>query len=88
MKAMDRPTEGAYSGSVWVRRSDTCGGQVGDLYRRIRQALAVLKSAERYDTDEVDPETWCGDDVAQAVDADSVDKVIRILEGESNDETE
>jgi len=62
--------------------------QAKTLREHIRHALAVLKSVERYDTDEVDPETWCGDDVAQAVDADCVDQVIRILEGESNDETE
>jgi hypothetical protein len=85
MKAMDRPTEGAYSGSVWVQRSDTCGSQVGDLYKRIRKALTVLKSVERYDVDEVDPDTWCGDQVAQAVDAGHVDQVIRILEGVSDD---
>jgi hypothetical protein len=57
------------------------------LYKRIRKALTVLKSVERYDTDEVDPETWCGDGVAQAVDAENVDQVIQILEGESDDET-
>ena len=54
---------------------------------RIQRALALLKSVQRYDTDEVDPETWCGDGVAQAVDADCVDEVIRILEGKSDDET-
>ena len=58
------------------------------LQRRIRHALERLKSAERYDTDEVDPDTWCGDGVAQAVDAENVDEVIRILEGVDNDETE
>ena len=79
---------GDYNGGVWVQRSDTCGSQVGDLYRRIRQALERLKSVERYDTDEVDPDTWCGDQVAQAVDAENVDEVIRILEGVDNDETE
>ena len=55
---------------------------------RIWRALTLLKSAERYDTDEVDPETWCGDDVAQAVDADCVDQVIQILEGKSDGETD
>ena len=58
------------------------------LRSRIRHALERLKSAERYDTDEVDPDTWCGGQVAQAVDADCVDEVIRILEGVSDDETE
>lgn len=57
------------------------------LRSRIQQALAVLKSVERYDVDEVNPDTWCGDQVAQAVDADCVDEVIRILEGVSDGET-
>ena len=75
-------------GNVWYRDPLWCGGQVGGLYRRLADALAVLKSVQRYDTDEVDPDTWCGDQVAQAVDADYVDEVIQILEGKSNDETE
>ncbi len=50
---------------------------------RLSRALAVLKSVERYDTDEVDPDTWRGDQVAQAVDASCVDQVIQILEGET-----
>ena len=79
---MTKPNECKYCGCT-----DTCGGHVGDLYRRIRHALERLKSANRYDTDEVDPDTWCGDGVAQAVDADCVDEAIRILEGESDDET-
>jgi hypothetical protein len=55
------------------------------LRSRIQQALTVLKSVERYDVDEVDPDTWCGDQVAQAVDAGHVDQVIRILDGVSDD---
>lgn len=66
---------------------DQMAAQAEILRERIRHALERLKSAKRYDTDEVDPDTWCGDDVAQAVDADCVDEVIRILEGVDDDET-
>lgn len=56
---------------------------------RIRRALKTLKAAERYDTDDADPDTWLGyRGVAQAVDADIVDQVIQILEGESDGQTE
>ena len=55
------------------------------LRERVRRALTLLKSVERYDVDEVNPDTWCGDQVAQAVDADCVDEVIRILEGASDE---
>ena len=75
------------SGTTW-RREVRCAGAIGDLYRRIRRATKTLKAAERYDTDEVDPDTWLGyRGVAQAVDADIVDQVIQILEGKS-DETD
>jgi len=80
---------GAHNGGVWVQRSDTCGGHVGALYKRIRKALAVLKSAQRYDVEPYE------DSVShnyhyegQQVDAENVDEVIRILEGKSDDETE
>lgn len=72
-----------------MRRSDTCGGQVGDLYRRIQQALSVLKSVQRYDVEPYE------DSVShnyhyegQQVDSDCVDQVIGILEGKSDGETE
>lgn len=61
--------------------------KLGVAESRIQRAIDALKSANRYDTDEVDPDTWCGDQVAQAVDADYVDEAIRILEGVDNDET-
>ena len=38
-----------YCGGIWVQRSDTCGSQVGDLYRRIQRAVAVLEGATRFD---------------------------------------
>lgn len=67
----------------WLR-DQRCAGPVGRLYKRIRQALNVLRVVDRYDTDNVDPDTWCGDEVSQAVDADIVDQVIQILEGGSD----
>lgn len=81
---------GDCNGGVWVQDeacADRMVAQAEILRERIRHALERLKSAERYDTDEADPDTWCGDDVAQVVNAEHVDEVIRILKGASDERT-
>ena len=65
-----------------------CAVHLAEVLERVRRALKTLQAAERYDTDDVDPDTWSGDKVAQAVDADVVDQVIQILEGEEDEETD
>ena len=80
-------------GTIWAGRVDVWNQSTGCVEimanrDRIRRALNVLKAVDRYDTDNVDPDTWCGDEFDQAVDADVVDQVIQILEGESDGQTD
>ena len=67
---------------------DRIVAQAKTLREQIRQALAVLKSAKRYDVEPYeDSVSHNYHDVGQHVNADCVDQVIQILEGKRDDET-
>jgi len=74
-------------GGKWLQDKIGCNGHIGDLYRRIRRALRMIKTAERHEfVDGYSPRMRrCGD--GDFVEFDDVDKVIQILEGKS-DETD
>lgn len=74
-----------HHGGVWVQHHDTCGGLVGDLYRRIRRALEALMTAKRHEFVVNFLSSMQQRDDGDFVEFDDVEKVIQILEGESDE---
>ena len=74
----------AHNGGVWVRRSDTCGSQVGDLYKRIRRAIKAIRAANRYYL--LGEVALIPDETGNLTQACVLDDIVKILEGVSDDE--
>lgn len=67
----------------WLRDS-RCAGQVGNLYKRIRGAVQVLETAERYDVESCeDSVSFDYHDHGQQADAEVLDRTLEILRGNS-----
>lgn len=77
-----------HNGGIWLR-DNTCGGHVGDLYRRIQRAVDTLKAAKRYTVAPGPRNTlnWYRNPDGSVTDSAAVDEALAILEGERDETT-